>query len=332
MPFPSFPELPEEDPLKAVTLAIRYVRRVLAYSPRYTLLGIPGVCVLAFTASCPIFGFDSTLSWASDLVPIAFAVAGIAFSIEELRDEHKTGTVVMIAVIGVLGMLVLHIARVRSEERIFAATNGIHLDILRNMPQATKNQQDSEIQRRMNINRDLRGEYILSHPNISEGLLTGKEDPPADWMNERLQELGENWRVREPETPKVLTATTGRMVPNSAQLVTGNLKQRALEFADKVRTDTRTYEGNEHPTTPAKEKAEAESTWFRALYLPEVRKLRDEFANLYLRNKKLDDLLEEEDEYRKDRNILPDVRPRTLSYWDYQDIANAFTTLAHGLP
>ena len=45
-----------------------------------------------------------------------------------------------------------------------------------------------------NIYKALRGEYILSHQNISPGLLAGNENPPNEWMNKRLGQLGENWR------------------------------------------------------------------------------------------------------------------------------------------
>ncbi len=39
-------------------------------------------------------------------------------------------------------------------------------------------------------------EYILSHDGLSPALLAGTEPVPADWMNKRLEQIGEAWRVR----------------------------------------------------------------------------------------------------------------------------------------
>jgi hypothetical protein len=53
----------------------------------------------------------------------------------------------------------------------------------------------SESQRRQAILQALRMEYILSHDDLSAGLLAGKEWPPLDWVNQKLKELKENWAV-----------------------------------------------------------------------------------------------------------------------------------------
>jgi hypothetical protein len=42
----------------------------------------------------------------------------------------------------------------------------------------------------------LRQEYIFSHDGLSPALLAGTEPVPADWMNKRLAQMGELWRVR----------------------------------------------------------------------------------------------------------------------------------------
>jgi hypothetical protein len=42
----------------------------------------------------------------------------------------------------------------------------------------------------------LRQEYILSHDGLSSALLAGTEPVPADWMNKRLEQMRESWRVR----------------------------------------------------------------------------------------------------------------------------------------
>jgi hypothetical protein len=39
-------------------------------------------------------------------------------------------------------------------------------------------------------------EYILSYDGLSPALLAGTEPVSADWMNKRLEQMGEAWRVR----------------------------------------------------------------------------------------------------------------------------------------
>ena len=52
-----------------------------------------------------------------------------------------------------------------------------------------------EMNRRKVLLEKLREEYILSQDNISPALLAGTEQPPADWTNKRLKEMGETWTV-----------------------------------------------------------------------------------------------------------------------------------------
>lgn len=55
----------------------------------------------------------------------------------------------------------------------------------------------AETTRRRNLLERLRNEYILSHDNISPALMAGTEQAPTDWVNKRLTELGEKWRVTQ---------------------------------------------------------------------------------------------------------------------------------------
>ncbi len=41
----------------------------------------------------------------------------------------------------------------------------------------------------------LRGEYILSHDGISPGIAAGTEPLPSDWVNQRLEQMGQSFRV-----------------------------------------------------------------------------------------------------------------------------------------
>jgi hypothetical protein len=43
--------------------------------------------------------------------------------------------------------------------------------------------------------KNLGREYILSHDQLSPALIAGIEEPPANWINQRLAQLGEKWTV-----------------------------------------------------------------------------------------------------------------------------------------
>ena len=58
-----------------------------------------------------------------------------------------------------------------------------------------RGQDQTELERRRLLLDRLRNEYILSHDNISPALMAGTEQPPADWTNRRLGQLGEKWRI-----------------------------------------------------------------------------------------------------------------------------------------
>jgi hypothetical protein len=58
----------------------------------------------------------------------------------------------------------------------------------------------SESERRENIEKSLRNEYIISHDLIDPEILAGNKMPPDDWMNKRLTQLGEKWQVARSNT------------------------------------------------------------------------------------------------------------------------------------
>lgn len=52
-----------------------------------------------------------------------------------------------------------------------------------------------EINRRQSILRQLTELYMMSNDGISSRMAAGMELPPADFLNEELEKLGESWRV-----------------------------------------------------------------------------------------------------------------------------------------
>ena len=65
----------------------------------------------------------------------------------------------------------------------------------------------AEIERRRLLLDKLRNEYILSHDNISPAPMAGTEQPPPDWTNKRLGELGEKWRIPTPQASLPISKT-----------------------------------------------------------------------------------------------------------------------------
>ncbi len=53
---------------------------------------------------------------------------------------------------------------------------------------------NQEQQRHNALLRKLKTEYIISHPNVSEKTLIGTEPLPKEWVERRLEVMGETWR------------------------------------------------------------------------------------------------------------------------------------------
>jgi hypothetical protein len=144
-------------------------------------------------------------------VPLLFAVVGIVVSVKRLRDEHQAAVIAVIVIVGILGTVILHLSRVHDQNSHVKEIGGLkermdswqkqNSELLTSLLKpAPPNERAAEVDRRQNIEKALRGEYILSHDNISPEVLAGTEFPPADWMNRRLRELGENWTFTPPKT------------------------------------------------------------------------------------------------------------------------------------
>ena len=220
MPVPSFPQMPEDDPIASLRLLRDYVRDFVAYfSPIKIALALVAFTVLVCALAYWALGFDSTLSWTSDFVPLLFAVVGIIVSVKKFRDEHQPGVIAIIVIVGILGTVVLHLSRIHDQTSHVKEISGLrermdswqkqNTELLTSLLKpAPPNAQEAEVDRRQNIEKALRGEYILSRDNVSPDVLAGTEFPPDDWMNRRLRELGENWTFTAPKTTTDTLRTT----------------------------------------------------------------------------------------------------------------------------
>jgi hypothetical protein len=157
-------------------------------------------------------------------VPLLFAVVGIVVSVKKFREEHQAAVIAIIVIVGILGTVVLHLSRIHDQNTHVKEISGLrermdswqkqNTELLTSLLKpAAPNAQAAEVDRRQNIEKALRGEYVLSHDNVSPDVLEGTGFPPADWMNRRLRELGENWTFTTPKT------TTDTSHPSRSYLV-----------------------------------------------------------------------------------------------------------------
>lgn len=136
------------------------------------------------------------------------AIVGIIMSyIQPRRENHKFTTAVLIAA-GLMGTTILSWNRIRTETAHNKEVGILNAKIGTVQSQNTTILQTlttpgiggakiGEAERRQNIEKVLRNEYILSHNPVDPDIIAGLKMPPDVWMNQRLQQMGERWAVRE---------------------------------------------------------------------------------------------------------------------------------------
>jgi hypothetical protein len=93
-------------------------------------------------------------------------------------------------------------------------------------PRISKGSPDAEVKRRYALLDHLRDQYILSNAAANPDLLAKKIYPPAEWINEKLKELGETWRFEDRDHPFRL---------NAYQAMTNQeLQDATLKFVDSI--------------------------------------------------------------------------------------------------
>ena len=172
----------------------------------------------------PVAG--AVLASLADIVPMAVAVVGIVMSYRTPTKEHHFRTTLILISAGLLGTGILTLNRFRNDAIHKVEMDGVNgklqavglqnSQILNGLVAAkpsapeksapSETVQTSETTRRKNILTTLRNEYILSHDNVSPGLIAGTEQLPADWVNLRLRQLGEKWTVTSPSPADIALA------------------------------------------------------------------------------------------------------------------------------
>jgi hypothetical protein len=56
---------------------------------------------------------------------------------------------------------------------------------------------EQEEQRRQRMLSLLRAQYVAARRSVDPGLISGTKEPPKDWINEQLKNMGESWTVEE---------------------------------------------------------------------------------------------------------------------------------------
>jgi hypothetical protein len=159
----------------------------------------------------PVAG--AILSILADLVPMAVAIVGIIMSYRTPTREHHFRVTLILVFTGLFGTGILTLNRIRNDaihKSEMADVNGKlqtvgiqNTQILNGLVGAkptggAETEQTSEATRRKSVLTALRNEYILTHDNLSPALIAGTDQPPADWINSRLKQLGEKWTVSTP--------------------------------------------------------------------------------------------------------------------------------------
>ena len=143
------------------------------------------------------------------IVPFAMAAYGGHIAAEGIADARRRRNVKAIfwfaCVIGVGLAFVQQYRSVKQASASQTKTGQVEGAILGQL-QSLHNQKpltatETEAKRREDLMAMLRGQYILEHENVPSAVVEGTEAPPAAWLNERLQQLNENWAVSDAVKP-----------------------------------------------------------------------------------------------------------------------------------
>jgi hypothetical protein len=99
-----------------------------------------------------------------------------------------------------------------------------------------QNLTDQERLNRAAILTRLRRLYVLSHDNISPGIMAGTEPLPKEWVEEELDKMGENWRQEnyyvnlddDLNSDTLVTKTTSSMGNSQVEIITAKLREFIL--------------------------------------------------------------------------------------------------------
>jgi hypothetical protein len=150
-----------------------------------------------------------------DVEFLVLALAGLVYLMPSLIDRIEKNRALRIGVTAAFisfAVLTVIVNAIDREEESYTQTTmtttisdqGRKLDAMNTtnqqiLGQLISNKPMTEAERRENIEKALRNQYIASHESIDPLILAGNAMPPAEWMNPRLAALGEHWKVTDPK-------------------------------------------------------------------------------------------------------------------------------------
>jgi len=218
--------------------------------------------------------------------------------------------------------------------------------ILQNFRGVPLDAQGKEVNRRQAILKLLHNEYVLTHKDVSTALLAGTEEPPSDWVNTQLKQLGETWAVAE----NVKLPAQTQPPPTTVEVATsyGNLKQRTVDLAELLaelvqyryawqkKYQTMSTFSKDGKITQAgwNEWARSNDVNYRHFAADKVKGIHQEFADLHIHDPRLDEILDRDDQNLKEQQELPQMPPQMfyIDIFDIQEIGERLMALANGLP
>jgi hypothetical protein len=126
----------------------------------------------------------------------------------------------------------------------------------------------------------------------------------------------------------------------SINLPTQNLKQRTTDLCQAIITEMpqrEEYEIKQWPDSNppsmqiAKQRATLVSNFFRWKFLKKIRALRDEYAQLHIKDGNLDEVFEEDDSRQQMSQMAPGVPPLLFGQYEWDKMVNALTAMEEQL-
>jgi hypothetical protein len=175
-------------------------------------LSVIAKSVIAFVAHHPAFAhtFHVALNAIPDFAFLLLTLAGLSYLMPRLITRIENSFTLQITIFsvflffGVLAIVVNAINRTNQETKQGELqgkldTQGQKIEIVSQNQVQTLNflhsskGQPLESERRKSILENLRGQYVIDHPDVPVTMLTGDTWPPKDWMDKKLRELGETF-------------------------------------------------------------------------------------------------------------------------------------------
>lgn len=145
-----------------------------------------------------------------DVAYALLALAGLAYLMPEVTaklEKNKARRIFLFTLFALMGSLAIFVNAVnrtdqedkdKTQSAAQAAVLGSVIDIQNTLH---SNKTLTEAQRKEALLNSLRDEYIITHNPIDPDIVAKTKMPPDDWMNARLQQIGEDIRVATAKAP-----------------------------------------------------------------------------------------------------------------------------------